>query len=253
MSQTTSTSSGPADSNTLHCDNFSAQILDGNGNPMRFYGIQREGHVVEAYLEAKEDEKFSVKVNSFDLCGTYSIRLELGGQWCQAPICSFLHWPITIQGRQISESEAETLKFRRTAITDDEMHNIRDPAEVDRVELQGDGATPETEPIVVTISQVYEATGICIPSTYVSHPLSISFSSAASNLRTELLELISSPHSKPNLPSLAIKFLAPDANFVRAHSIGATDDLYPSIFSIILGHAAILSPVVAPSRRAYVN
>ncbi|KAE8220103.1 hypothetical protein CF319_g6315, partial [Tilletia indica] len=106
------------------CDSFSAQILDGNGNPMRFYGIKREGRLVEAYLEAKEDEKFSVKVNSFDLCGTYSVRLELGGQWCRAPICSFLHWPIIIQSRQISESEAETLKFRRTAITGEDLEEL---------------------------------------------------------------------------------------------------------------------------------
>ncbi|KAE8220105.1 hypothetical protein CF319_g6317 [Tilletia indica] len=69
----------------------------------------------------------------------------------------------------------------------------------------------------------------------------------------ELLELISSPHSKPNLRFLAIKFFAPDANFVYAHTIGATDDLDPSIFSIILCHPAILSPIEAPSRRAYVN
>ncbi|KAE8245266.1 hypothetical protein A4X13_0g6013 [Tilletia indica] len=133
MSHTSSASSGPANNKTLYCDSFSAQILDGNGNPMRLYGIKREGRLVEAYLEAKEDEQFSVKVDSSDLFGSYSVRLELGGQWCESHLCWLTQWPTIIQGRQISESEAETLKFRRTAITDDEMHSIRDPAEVDRV------------------------------------------------------------------------------------------------------------------------
>ncbi|KAE8227645.1 hypothetical protein CF326_g7452 [Tilletia indica] len=133
MSQTTSTSSGPADSNTLHCDSFSAQILDGNGNPMRLYGIKREGRLVEAYLEAKEDEQFQVKVEASVKNGTYAATLEIGGKWCETLVCEVDDWPVIIQGRQINEDQVETLMFCKAEVTDDELQSIREPEEVARL------------------------------------------------------------------------------------------------------------------------
>ncbi|KAE8261695.1 hypothetical protein A4X09_0g7619 [Tilletia walkeri] len=133
MSHTSSASSGPANSNTLHCDNFSAQILDSKGSPMRFYGIKREGSLVEAYLEAKEDEQFQVKVEASVKNGTYAATLEIGGKWCETLVCEVDDWPVTIQGRQINEDQVETLMFCKAEVTDDELQSIRELEEVARL------------------------------------------------------------------------------------------------------------------------
>ncbi|KAE8252036.1 hypothetical protein A4X13_0g3731 [Tilletia indica] len=155
MSSSSSASSGSADDSTLRCDGLGAQVLNGSGNPMPFYGVRREGRLVEAYTEAKEGEKFAVKIDSPVLDGTYIARLEIGGQLVREVVCKSQSEPVTIQHRQISETEAETLKFAKVVATgeypdyphselrwsdrksslpaDDEVQGVRDLAEVDRM------------------------------------------------------------------------------------------------------------------------
>ncbi|KAE8245269.1 hypothetical protein A4X13_0g6010 [Tilletia indica] len=128
-----SSSPGSADDKTLRCDHFSVQVLDSSDNPKQIYGLKREGTLVEAYIEAKEDEQFRIKVDSSVQDGTYCAKLEVGGRWCEDRICRFRKWPIIFQGRQISASEFETLKFCKVTVSDDEFQSIRDPAEVARM------------------------------------------------------------------------------------------------------------------------
>ncbi|KAE8220102.1 hypothetical protein CF319_g6319 [Tilletia indica] len=133
MSSSSSTSSGSADDRNLRCDEFSAQVLNGSGKPMPFYGVRREGRSVEAFTEAKEGENFAVRIDSSVLDGTYSAKLVIGGRWVRTRICDFLDWPVTIKHRHISETEAETLRFAKVVTTDDEVEGMRDITEVDRM------------------------------------------------------------------------------------------------------------------------
>ncbi|KAE8232921.1 hypothetical protein CF326_g2043 [Tilletia indica] len=133
MSSPSAPSSGAVDNNTLRCIEFSVQVLNGSGNPMPFYGVRREGRLVEAYTEAKEEETFAVRIDCFILDGTYSARLDIGGQMVESRLCDFQDGPTTIKHRQISQTEAETLKFAKVVTTDDEVQGVRDLAEVDRM------------------------------------------------------------------------------------------------------------------------
>ncbi|CAD6947864.1 unnamed protein product, partial [Tilletia controversa] len=112
-------------------DRITAQILDSAGNPMRLYGVKRSLlHRVEAYVEAKEGEQFSVKVNCLFRKGTHAVYLHLGQQYITGAVCKPSHWPVNLKERQISENEAQTLMFSKPAVTDDETNSIRKPEDV---------------------------------------------------------------------------------------------------------------------------
>ncbi|KAE8263160.1 hypothetical protein A4X09_0g7301 [Tilletia walkeri] len=165
MSNIPSASSASAKAGMLRCDNFSTQVLDSSGHPMRFYGVKREGQLVEAYIEAREGEHFYFKVDSFAHAqnGIYALSFKAGGQSCEDQLWRVPSQPIILRGRRISANEVETLvsilfrsflkpdatilsdqvssshdtlthqKFCKALTTDDEVKGIRDLAEIDRM------------------------------------------------------------------------------------------------------------------------
>ncbi|CAD6897491.1 unnamed protein product [Tilletia controversa] len=133
MSGAPSASSGPAANDTLHVNEFSAQILDNTRTPMRMYGIRVDDRTAEAYVEAKEGEQFSVRLNSSNRSHTFAAVLKVAGQHFGSYLCPPPNWPRFISDRSCSESEAQTLLFSKVVVTDDEMNSINDPAEVARL------------------------------------------------------------------------------------------------------------------------
>ncbi|KAE8245263.1 hypothetical protein A4X13_0g6009 [Tilletia indica] len=135
MSNIPSASSASAEAGMLRCDDFSTQVLDSSGHPMRFYGVKREGQLVEAYIEAREGEHFYVKVDSFAHAqnGIYALSFKAGGQSCEDQLWCVPSQPIILRGRRISANEVETLKFCKALTTDDEVKGTRDLAEIDRM------------------------------------------------------------------------------------------------------------------------
>ncbi|CAD6959896.1 unnamed protein product [Tilletia laevis] len=81
---------------TLRCNEFTAQLLDSTGAPKHLYGIKEKDHFVEAYVEAKEGEQVSAKLDSWDRSHIYK-------------------------------------KFSKAAVTDDEKHSIRRPEKIARL------------------------------------------------------------------------------------------------------------------------
>ncbi|CAD6933803.1 unnamed protein product [Tilletia controversa] len=61
---------------TLRCNEFTAQLLDSTGAPKHLYGIKEKDHFVEAYVEAKEGEQVSAKLDSWDRSHIYKKELE---------------------------------------------------------------------------------------------------------------------------------------------------------------------------------
>ncbi|KAE8218000.1 hypothetical protein CF319_g8037 [Tilletia indica] len=130
-----SSSAGPAIVDTLRWNDFSAQILDSTNTALRLYGVKQEDRLLQAYVEAREGEQFSAKVDFAKKYDTqiYSVWLHLGGNHIVGYACSAPNWPQYLKHRPISKSSAETLMFAKAAVTDDEVDSIRDPAEVARM------------------------------------------------------------------------------------------------------------------------
>ncbi|KAE8195037.1 hypothetical protein A4X06_0g5098 [Tilletia controversa] len=118
---------------TLRCNEFTAQLLDSTGAPKHLYGIKEKDHFVEAYVEAKEGEQVSAKLDSWDRSHIYKVLLRVGIQRFGSFLCEPSSWPRSLKYRSISKSEAQSLKFSKAAVTDDEKHSIRRPEKIARL------------------------------------------------------------------------------------------------------------------------
>ncbi|KAE8257235.1 hypothetical protein A4X03_0g4738 [Tilletia caries] len=130
MAGKSSSSSGPAPVHTLKSLAFTAQVLDSAGKPMRFYSVREEDNLVQACVEAKDGEQFSIRLDTTDRSSNYSAKLQLGGQHISSTFVKPSYWPVAIKDRRISETEGQRLMFSKAAVTDDDKDSIRDPIAV---------------------------------------------------------------------------------------------------------------------------